>query len=208
MKTVAIIQARMTSERLPGKVMMDICGKPMIAHVIERAQQMKTVDQVVLAVPNGDISQPLLAVGIKYGLLCISGSEKNVLQRYFFAATQSNADVVVRITGDCPLLDPEVSDKVVMLRKRENADYASNVHPRSWPKGLDTEAFTYEALVKAYRNTSEEYDLEHVTPYIIRNSVRVNLPSGRFDLADINWSVDTKKDLERVRSMIQGKIAA
>lgn len=201
MKTVVIIQARMGSKRLPGKVMMDIHGKPMLARVIERCQMIVGVDQVACTFPAEAASKSIFEVAQEYGVACFYGNESDVLGRYFMAAVRMQADIIVRITADCPLIDPLICARVIELRVREHAEYASNCHPRSFQKGLDCEVFTYEALHKAHAGTFDDYDREHVTPYIVRNNARVNLPSGLFDVADINWSVDTLEDLERVRSI-------
>lgn len=201
MNTVVIIQARMGSTRLRGKMMMEIGGKPMIQHVIENCQKIKNADLVICALPQLDSSKPLSSMAFSLGLSVYYGAELNVLQRYYDAACCYSADVIVRVTGDCPLIDPEICEKVIELRRSENAEYASNVHPRSFPKGLDCEVFTFNALQQAHLNATDPYDLEHVTPYIIRNYPRVNLASGEFGIDHINWSVDTLDDLERVRSI-------
>lgn len=180
---------------------MDIGGKPMLRHVIERCQRIKLADKIMCAFPSEAASKSLFNVALECGADWFYGSEKNVLSRYYDAAVNCSADVVVRITADCPLIDPTVCDRVIALRRNEGAEYASNVHPRSWPKGLDCEVFTFRALREAWLKAKDEYDLEHVTPYIIRNNPRVNLPSGLFDQSEINWSVDTLEDLERVRAI-------
>ena len=199
--TVAIIQARMTSTRLPGKVMMELGGKPVIQHVIERAQRIKGVDKVILAVPSQLKSIPMAMLSNSLGVPAFTGSEDDVLSRYYLAANTYDADVVVRITGDCPLIDPEICSQVVALRRYEVVDYASNVHPRSFPQGLDCECFTFAALARAFVNATETYDREHVTPFIIRHARRTNLASGRFDLSRHRWTLDTIEDLERLRAI-------
>jgi spore coat polysaccharide biosynthesis protein SpsF len=199
--TAVIIQARMGSKRLPGKVMMDIHGKPMLQHVIERCQKIKNADKVIVVFPAEQSSKALYEVAMTCGAYWLYGSEDNVLSRYYDAAVREDAEVIVRVTADCPLIDPSVCDRVIALRRGENAEYASNCHPRSFPKGLDCEVFTFRALKDAWTKATDPYDLEHVTPYIIRNNPRVNLASGQFGVGDINWSVDTLEDLERVRSI-------
>lgn len=202
MTTVVIIQARMGSKRLLGKSMMDICGKPMLQHVIERCLRIKRADHVVCTFPADPASKPMFSLAAHLGITAFYGPENNVLGRYYNAAAAMNAEVIVRITADCPLIDPEICDKVIELRARELAEYASNVHPRSFPKGLDCEAFTYGALQNAAIKATDDYDLEHVTPYIIRNfNRRINLASGQFGASKLNWSVDTIEDLERVRAI-------
>lgn len=204
MTTAVIIQARMGSKRLPGKVMMDIAGKPMLERVIERCKQIKRADLVVCTFPAQLESKPMLDLASRLDVTCYYGPEDNVLARYHYAASRIGAEVIVRITADCPLIDPEVCDKVIALRASEHADYASNCWPRSFPKGLDCEVFTFNALRNAYLKAKEPYDLEHVTPYIIKHqSNRVNLASGKFNVSEVNWSVDTLEDLERVRAIYE-----
>jgi spore coat polysaccharide biosynthesis protein SpsF len=182
--------------------MMEISGKPMLQHVIERCQKIKRADAVVCTFPAEAASKPLYSLAAHMGITAFYGPENNVLGRYHNAASAMGAEVIVRITADCPLIDPEICDKVIALRASEFADYASNCWPRSFPKGLDCEVFTFNALRRAYLNAVDPYDIEHVTPYIIKNmSERVNLASGKFNVSDLNWSVDTLEDLERVRAI-------
>lgn len=202
-RTAVIVQARMTSSRLPGKMMMPIAGRPLLAHVLERVKKIKQADIVILAVPASDISTPLRDVASSFNVVTFTGSEHDVLDRYYMAAKAHDPTVIVRITGDCPLIDPEVCDEVISLRRRHHAEYASNVHPRSFPKGLDCEVFTRLALNRAKQAATDGHDKEHVTPWIIRNYPKLNLPSGKFNLAKLNWCVDTQEDLERVNGMIE-----
>ena len=198
----------MSSTRLPGKVLMLLNGKVVLEHVLERAQMIEGVDEVVLAVPQREDTTLLKAVARKLDVRTVEGPLENVLERYAIAAVKSKADVIVRITSDCPLLDPVVSSAVVKLRRQNGAKYASNVHPRSWPKGLDTEVFTSAALVEAYRDATDQHDREHVTPYIVRNSPRLNYPSHRFDLSEIRWTLDTPEDLRHLRALCDGRVDA
>lgn len=201
MKTVVIIQARMTSKRLPGKMMMPLGSQPVLEHVIERCKRIKLADDVVCAFPVSNDSRPMISCARSLGVTSYVGSEKDVLKRFRDAAVEFKADIVVRITGDCPLIDPAVVDEVIALRKYENAHYASNVWPRSYPKGLDCEVFTINKLIAADQEAKDEYDREHVTPWIVRHTPRVNLASGRFDLARFNWSLDTQADLRRLQAI-------
>lgn len=201
MRTAVIVQARMTSSRLPGKMMMELGGKPVLKHVLERVKGIPGVDAIVLAVPDAAPSDPMIKLAGAMGVTVHTGSELDVLERFYYAAMHCHADIVVRVTGDCPMLDREVCGRVIQLRKFKSATYASNVHPRSFPQGLDCECFTFEALADAHKKAQDAYDREHVTPYIIRNSQRVNLASGRFDLARNRWTLDTMNDLEFMREV-------
>lgn len=201
--TVAIIQARMTSSRLPGKSMIDIAGKPTLQHVIERVKRMKMIDGIVCALPDGEISKTMMELANSMGVGIVLGSEHNVLERYYFAARRVDASFIVRITADCPLLDPAVADRVVQLRKFKSAEYASNVWPRSFPKGLDVECFTYSTLKRAHQMAETAEEREHVTLWMTKNAARTNLASGRWDLADRRWTLDTPEDLEFIRSVFK-----
>lgn len=192
----------MGSARLPGKVMMDIGGWPMIEHVLIRADLIPNVDQVVLAVPDEVGSDEPEAVAERMGFDVFRGSEDDVLNRYARAAHEHNADVICRITGDCPLLDPAIAALVIAPVRAGQAEYCSNVHPRSWEKGLDVEAFTRWALTVADRDGKRQEDREHVTPFIIDNPVfrQINVSAPEPHDINLNWSVDTEEDLERVRA--------
>lgn len=200
-RTVAIVQARMTSNRLPGKSMMMLGDKPTLQRVLERAQRIRNIDGIILAVPDTKASAPMIELAHRMRIGTFLGSELDVLSRYHAAAVSASAAVILRITADCPLLDPYICDQVIELRKGAQADYASNCHPRSFPQGLDCECFTFEALKKAHHFANDPYEREHVTPYIIRNSQRLNLASGRFDLAEMNWCLDTREDLKFLKKV-------
>lgn len=198
MTTVVIIQARTNSSRLPAKVMKVVGGKTILQRVIERAQKMKGADEVVVAVPKGD-EQTLGRIAVDSGAAVYverDVNERDVLSRYFGAARVFEADIVVRITADCPLIDPEICDRVIQLRNYKNAHYASNCNPRSFPKGLDCEVFTIEALMNAYQSATSDFDREHVTPWIKEQYERTNLASGFFDLAAKRWTLDYPDDLK------------
>jgi spore coat polysaccharide biosynthesis protein SpsF len=203
MKTVAIIQARMGSTRLPGKVLLDLAGEPMLARVVTRVQRAGTLDQVCVATSVGAQDDPIVSLCADLGVDCFRGPEDDVLDRYLQAANWAAADVVVRITSDCPLIDPEVIDQVVDGFWRESPDYASNTLERCWPRGLDTEAFSMNALETAGREAREPYERAHVTPFFYRNPERFRLLpiSGPFALGDHRWTVDEIDDLEMVREV-------
>jgi spore coat polysaccharide biosynthesis protein SpsF (cytidylyltransferase family) len=205
MKTVAIIQARMGSTRLPGKVLMDIGGKPMLQHVIERAQQIQGVDQVVVATTNKPDDVAIVELASRLNVATFGGDEQDVLGRFCHAAVIHGADAIVRLTGDCPLLDPAVSSFVLSVYLErvmpvEPDEYVSNVFPiRTWPKGYDTEVFGLGPLLAAGREATLEWDREHVTPWIRRNRPTVNITNPRGNQAHLRYAVDTAEDLSRVR---------
>ena len=150
MKVVAFVQARLGSTRLPGKVLLDLAGEPMLARVMERLGRSKTLDEVVVVTSDLERDDPLVDLCEDRDWLVGRGSEQDVLQRFHKVAEERKPDVVVRVTSDCPLIDPEVVDLVVNRLLDERADYAANVvEPRTWPRGLDVEAFTFQALGRA-----------------------------------------------------------
>ena len=207
MKVVAVVQARMASSRLPGKVLMDVGGMPLVAHTLRRLAAAERIDEVVLATSDRPADDPLAALAQERGVAHHRGSETDVLRRVHDAAVGRRADVVVRITGDCPLLDPAVVDRVVdaLLAAPEPCDYASNVIARSYPKGLDAEALWMDVLRRIDRIATSQSAREHVTWFaygerpdlFVLRSVEVDE-----DHADLNWSVDTQEDLDRVRELM------
>ncbi|HBQ25201.1 MAG TPA: acylneuraminate cytidylyltransferase, partial [Syntrophomonas sp.] len=168
MKTIIIVQARMTSTRLPGKVLKEVLGKPLLEYQIERLRQVRLADELVIATTTNDTDQPIVELCEHLGGAYYRGSEEDVLSRYYEAATQFKADAVVRVTSDCSLIDPGVMDEVIGLyiNNRDNYDYVSNTLERTYPRGLDTEVFSMAALEKAYKEAGEQPDREHVTLFM------------------------------------------
>jgi len=201
---VVVIQARTGSSRLPGKVAMDLNGAPVLAHVIARAAAIPGVDRVCCAIPDRVEDDPLAELAAKLGAAVARGSESDVLDRYLNAARRMDADTVMRVTSDCPVLDPEVSGRVLAEFEGQGADYASNVDPRSWPKGLDTEVFSRAALERAAAETADPYDREHVTPYLRRAAgmKRVNVARSGADLSAWRWTLDYEEDLAFLRRLL------
>lgn len=195
----------MGSSRLPGKVMQAISGKPVLAHVLERCARIEGCDSVICAVPDEEASAALEQVARGCGAGIYRGSEHDVLGRYLGAARMAKAEVVMRVTSDCPLIDPRICGAVLDLRGREGADYAANNMPRSFPHGLDCEAFTTEALSEADRVTRDAYDREHVTPWLRRapHLKRANLESGRPALERHRWTLDYPEDLAFFRAVFE-----
>lgn len=195
MKIVAIVQARMGSTRLPNKVMKPIGGVPMIELLLMRLSRAKELDQIIVATSVDERNQPLVEHVKKLGYACEQGSENDVLDRFVKAAQRHHADVVVRITGDCPLVDPELVDEAIRRYKAAGVDYFSNVVPPTYPDGLDIEVFTFKALEQASRETDKLFDHEHVTPYL-REPGRFKTAAMQYakDLSALRWTVDEPAD--------------
>ena len=205
MKTVAIIQARMGSTRLPGKVMRLVNGRPLIELLLLRLSQATEVDEIVLAIPVGSIDDDLASFVTDMGYKCFRGSELDVLDRYIKAGRGSFADIGVRITGDCPLIDPGLVDKCIrMFKESKNLDYMSNCVPPSYPDGLDVEVFAFKALERANIETVSKFDREHVTPYL-RDSGKFStgVISHTKDLSYMRWTVDEMSDFEVVSNVFE-----
>lgn len=201
----AIVQARMGSTRLPGKVMMDICGRPMLWHVINRLRHAETLDSIVVATSERRLDDKIEEFCRSEDVPCFRGSEKDVLDRYYQAAKWIGADVIVRITADCPLIDPEVVDSVVNKYLECKCDYASNSELRTYPDGLDTEVFSFDALKRAWREARMMSEREHVTPYI-RNNKTIFTSAEVFqerDLSSLRWTVDEPEDFDFVRNIYE-----
>ena len=203
MRVVAIIQARMESTRLPGKVLMDIGGETMLSRVVHRSRRAALVDEIVVATtvkPNDDA---IVAECKRIDAPIFRGEEENVLDRYFKAAEAYRAEAVVRITSDCPLIDPEIVDEIVHVFLKEKPDYASNALERTFPRGLETEVMTLDSIGRVWREAREAYQRVHVTPYIYQNPALFRLLSvtAEADYSDHRWTVDTPADLDFVQAV-------
>ncbi len=209
MKVAAIIQARMGSTRLPGKILEPICGKPLLQHVVERIKKVQKIDEIVIATTTSERDTVLAKeVARIEGVGFFRGSEEDVLDRYYRAAQKVGAEVIVRITADCPLIDPVIIDAMIgsYLKKSAGAnsvDYLSNTLMRTFPRGLDTEVFPFAILERAFNEAREEYQREHVTPYIWQNPEIFTLEcfKNEEDLSFHRWTVDEKEDLRLVREI-------
>jgi spore coat polysaccharide biosynthesis protein SpsF len=208
-KVVAIVQARMGSSRLPGKTLADVCGKPLLWHVLFRLGQSKNVDQVVVATTNKKEDDPVAELAVKTGYQVFRGSAEDVLARYYNAAVKYGADVVVRITADCPLIDPDVVDHAISIFMEGEADYVSNSGEiQEWltyPNGLDVEVFSIDALKRAYDEAKLLSEREHVTTYMWTNPniFRIRHFKNKEDLSHYRWTVDEQQDLELVREIFK-----
>ncbi|HEX6977955.1 MAG TPA: glycosyltransferase family protein [Alphaproteobacteria bacterium] len=196
MKTAVIIQARMASTRLPGKVLRTLAGATVLAHVIERCRAIRGADVVCCAVSDDRDSDPVAREAERVGAAVFRGSEHDVLDRYWQAANWLGADLVMRVTSDCPLVDPEVCDAVLDLQRSTGADYACNNMPPSWPHGLDCEACTFAWLTRAHREAVRPSEREHVTPFIRNHpeARKVNLPGPGGDAVHHRWTIDHPAD--------------
>lgn len=205
MKTVAIVQARVGSTRLPGKVLQDLAGRTVLERVIERVRRFTLIDDLIVATSVQRADDAIVAECDRLSVATFRGSESDVLNRYLGAARVTDASVCVRLTADCPLLDATVSDSIisVFLEADGAADYVSNKIPQSFPRGLDTEVFSLEALRRAAREAREHYERVHVTAYMYRHPEIFNLISVTSDVdrADWRWTIDTPEDLEFVREI-------
>ena len=203
----AIIQARMLSTRLPGKVMKDILGKPMIGHLLDRVKASKMIDKIIVATSDLSENDVLCDYVKKIGFDIYRGSENDVLDRYYQTAKLFNADIIVRITADCPLIDPKVADKVVQyyLDHKEEFDYVSNTTTPTYPDGLDTEVFSFDALEKTWNEAKKRTEREYVTSYIWKNGqiFRLANVAQKNDLSPMRWTVDEESDFLFVKKIYE-----
>ena len=203
MSIIAIVQARMGSTRFPGKVMRPIgFGVPMIEVLLSRLKKSKMIDEIILATSTDLKNNPLVDHVSKLGYIVFQGSENDVLDRYYNAALQHRCDAIVRITGDCPLVDPEIVDIVIDLYKNSNADYACNTSPPTYPDGLDVEVFSFSSLEIAWREAKTNYECEHVTPFIRKSGkFKVKNIVNSKDYSNERWTVDEPEDYKVVKSI-------
>lgn len=203
MTIAAIIQARMGSSRLPGKVLLQIEGHSMLARVVRRARRAELLGEVVVATGLSPDDDPIVDECGRLGVACFRGSDEDVLSRYHAAALFHRADAVVRITSDCPLIDPGVVDRVVHEFLEREPDYAANILDRTWPRGLDTEVMSIATLDRAFAEAVLPYERIHATPYIYGHPECFDLFSVTQpeDLSDGRWTVDSPDDMEFVRAI-------
>ena len=193
----------MGSTRLPGKVLMDIGGRTTLTRVVRRLSRATLINEVIVATSDVPADDPIVRECERLDIPCFRGSESDVLDRYYLTAKNFDADAVVRITSDCPLIDPQLVDETIQAFAAEEADYASNVIPRTYPRGLDTEVFTTEALAWAWLEAREPHQREHVTPYFYEHSGTFKIASaaGDADFSHHRWTLDTPEDLELIRAI-------
>jgi len=209
----AIVQARTGSARLPKKICLDVMGKPVFWHFLERVKAAKLVEKILIATTTNPEDETIVNFANKHGIEFFQGSECDVLDRFYQTAKKFSVDIIVRVTPDCPLIDPRIIDKVIKYFLTNTFDYASNTHPRTYPDGLDVEVFSFPALRKAWEEAKKPSEREHVTPYLWRHPGVFKLGNIRNDkdLSYLRWVLDEKSDLEFVREVYerlykQGKI--
>jgi spore coat polysaccharide biosynthesis protein SpsF len=203
-RTVAIVQARMGSTRLPGKVLLPLLGQPVLDRVMRRARRATLLDEVVVATTTLPEDDPIVDLARDSSWPVERGSENDLLERYLGAARTHRADVIVRITSDCPLIDPDVIDAVVTAFRADGADYASNtLEPLSYPRGLDVEVVSRTALERAGQEDHDPAWREHVTPYVYRHPERFRLlrVAAPEDHSEHRWSIDTPEDYALVERL-------
>jgi spore coat polysaccharide biosynthesis protein SpsF len=201
---VVIVQARIGSTRLPGKVMLKLEDKTVLAHVIERCRQIMLANEVVIATTVKQDDDLIEQEANRLGVYCHRGSEDNVLHRYYEAAQARKADVVVRVTSDCPLLDPEVANQVIAkFIAKKGTDYCSNTLTRTYPQGLDVEVFSFSALERAFVNGLQSYEQEHVTPYLYQHPEIFELAAfvAAENYSQYRWTLDTQEDWLLIQEM-------
>lgn len=205
--TVAIVQGRMASSRLPDKILKDINGKPMLAWVVDQACKARFIDQVVVATTVDPSDDPVEKYCLENHILCYRGSMHDVLDRFYQAARQYKADVIVRFTADCPLIDPQLVDHVIEEFFKAGADFAANRLPppftRTYPIGLDTEVASFAALERAWQEATAKHDREHVMPYLYEEENRFKVLRVEYekDYGWVRWTVDTPTDLDLIREL-------
>lgn len=205
MKVVAILQARTSSTRLPNKVLLPILGKPMLEHQIDRISRSQKIDQLVVATSIDKSDDAIESLCNKLGVSCFRGDLNDVLDRFYQAANLLEADHIIRLTGDCPLIDPNVIDAVISKHLDNDADYTSNCCPPTFPDGLDVEVLKFSVLKESWKESHLLSHREHVTLYVRdeENNYQLANYSGDIDLSDMRWTVDEPQDLDFVTKVYE-----
>lgn len=206
-KIVATIEARMTSSRFPGKVLMKVLGKPMLYYLVKRLRMVQSLDEIVLATTTNIEDDILATFAIEEGIPCFRGSEEDVMGRVIGAAESVNADIIVEITGDCPLIDPQIIEQIIRIFEMNNVEYVSNVVKRCYPDGMDVQVFSLETLKKSAEITNKRLDREHVTLHI-RNNPALFSQIHVISTPDATWpelglTLDEFADFELISKIIK-----
>ena len=209
MKVVCLVQARVGSTRLPGKILKEICGKTILHHEIDRLKKCKEIDEIVIATTDKEDDDKIVNEAKKLSVKYFRGSENDVLSRFYYAAKENNADIIVRVTSDCPCIDFEILDKMLIYfkdkYKEKQVDYLSNTIKRTYPRGYDIEIFTFSALEKSYINAKKEYEREHVTPYIYdktNNFLKLSF-ENKDDYSNYRVTLDTIEDFIVIKNIFE-----
>ena len=202
-RVAVIVQARMSSVRMPGKVLAPLGGEPALRRMMQRVERMRTADRIVVATSVDPGDDPVAELCSHWGLACVRGPLNDVLAR-FIGALPTDCEVVVRLTGDCPLIDPAIADRHVeaFVRERSDTDYVTNAVRRTMPDGLDVEVVSREILERAHREATSAFDREHCTPWIRRNG-RVRHVTQTIDLSELRWTLDTPRDHEVISTIYE-----
>jgi len=206
-RVVALIECRMTSSRLPGKVMLKSCGKTMLEHIVERLGRVKRIDEIVFATTDNSTDDCIEKLADTIGIGCYRGSEADVLGRVLLAAKRYQADVIVEVTGDCPLIDSELTAQTLDFYFKNDCDYASNDNPQTYPLGTNIEVFSTEMLEIANREGVTEPDREHVSWYFVRNPDRFKCISlhakDKLHWPDLRLTLDEKEDFILINNLFE-----
>lgn len=202
-KIGAIVQIRVDSTRLPKKALSDILGKPMTIRLLERVQRSELIDEIIVATTKNKTDDDLVKIVEENNIKIYRGSTEDVLDRYYKAAKQNDIDIIVRITGDCPLVDPEIVDNIIRYFIDNDFDYVSNTIKPTFPDGICVEVFSYNTLEKTWNEAKLMSEREHVTPYITKHTEIFEIKNfeNNEDLSDLRWTVDEPEDLEFVREI-------
>ena len=207
MKILAIIQARMGSTRLPGKILKEVNGKPLLLYQLERVKKSKLIDRIVIATTTNKNDDLIVSFCEQYNVDYYRGSEEDVLARYYEASQQFGGEVIVRLTSDCPIIDPSIIDKTIKyyINNLPYYDYVSNTIERTYPRGLDTEVFSKKALENTYLKANLERDREHVTAYMYSNpdNFSIGFITNAQDFGKHRWTVDTFEDFQLIELILK-----
>lgn len=202
---LAIIQARMSSSRLPGKVLKPVKNMTILEYELERVKQSVEIDKIVVATSDDASDNIIEEILSRKYIDVYRGSLNNVLERFYKCSLNYNPDHVIRITADCPLIDPKITDAVIKLHLESDADYTSNVLPRTFPDGLDIEVMKFSTLEKVYNCAKEQDEIEHVTKYIHKYPDKFKISNLKYhtDLSNVRWTLDTLEDYEKLKQIIE-----
>lgn len=203
MRLIAVIQARLGSERLPSKVLMPLAGRPVLEHVVRRVQRSGAFDEVVVATTDNPRDDPLAEAAVSFGATVVRGSEEDVLSRFLLAAETTGADALARITADCPLVDPDILAAMAERFRAEPCDLFTNARKRTFPRGLDAEFVTVAALRMVAEQGREQRHREHVTLWLYENQDRIRIEDhiGEPDRSGWRWTLDTPEDFELLETI-------